>query len=257
MDFRKNPSSTHNITLSHESTWKANLTLAEESLNELLGERFTESTKVASTKKTPSTLSVVVHCAGSWLGGDIASSSSHASAKDSDSFLSSLDPMLDLNLRSAVSAAHLAGRFLSQAGEGMLVVTGAAAVTKGKGGVMAPTPSMLAYGMSKAATHQLAMSLAEKEGGLKNATVVCVLPTMIDTPSNRSFAPPTTDFGSWTPPAHFAEIMVEFAQKLRGTEAEAENQEKKHVHQKVELKHGGFYRFETKGGKTHVTLLPH
>ncbi len=37
---------------------------------------------------------------------------------------------------------------------------------------------MLAYGMTKAATHQLATSLAHKDAGLKNATVVCLLPSV-------------------------------------------------------------------------------
>lgn len=92
-------------------------------------------------------------------------------------FLSSVDPMLDINLRSAVCASHLAARFLTQDGSGLLALTGAAAAGAH---ALAPTPGMLAYGMSKAATHQLVVSLAHPDSGLKNATVVCLLPSVAD-----------------------------------------------------------------------------
>lgn len=106
-------------------------------------------------------VSAMVHCAGSWMGGGV------------DGLLASADPMLNINLKSAITTAHLAGKFLDSNGSGLVVLTGAAAAANQQ-----PTPSMLAYGMSKAATHQLATSLAHKDAGLKNSTVVCILPSV-------------------------------------------------------------------------------
>lgn len=90
-----------------------------------------------------------------------------------DSLLTTVDPMLDINLKSAISTAYLAGKFLDDSGSGLLLLTGAAAAAN-----QAPTGGMLAYGMSKAATHSLATSLAHKDAGLTKATVVCVLPSV-------------------------------------------------------------------------------
>lgn len=68
----------------------------------------------------------------------------------------------------SVLAAYLASQYLSE--NGLLVLTGAAAALNG-------TPSMLSYGMSKAAVHHLVKSLASDEGGLpKGAQVACLLP---------------------------------------------------------------------------------
>lgn len=184
LDFKSNPVSSSNVTLLPGSSWKANLTLAEENLKEL----FHLSDPHHRGAQKP--LSVVVHCAGTWLGGAVTDST----------FVDTVDPMLDINLKSGISAAYLAGKFLTDSGAGLMVLTGAAAA--GSGTTLAPTAGMLSYGMSKAATHQLAVSLAQKEGGLRNATVVCVLPTMIDTPSNRAMATSTNDCVNWSDERH-------------------------------------------------------
>jgi dihydropteridine reductase len=153
MDLKQNPAAEVNIELSADKDWRVNTSHAEEKLLEL--------TRLRATKTHPRPLHAVLHCAGSWMGGG------------ADSLLTSLDPMLDINLRSAVSAAYLSAKFLDDSGAGLLLLTGAAAAAN-----QAPTPGMLAYGMSKAATHQLATSLASKEAGIKGATVACLLPSV-------------------------------------------------------------------------------
>ena len=87
-------------------------------------------------------LDVVVCAAGGWAGGDIKS-------KD---ILAGVDKMYQYNMQSAVASSHLASHFLKE--NGLLVLTGAAAAT-------GPTPGMIAYGVTKAATHHLISSLAE------------------------------------------------------------------------------------------------
>lgn len=154
MDFKPNATADVNITLSSDKDWKANVAFAEQKLSEIARARGDKS-------KKHSPLSVMIHCAGSWMGGGV------------ESLLTTVDPMLDINLKSAISTAHLAGKFLDDSGAGLLMLTGAAAASN-----QTPTPSMLAYGMSKAATHQLATSLAHKDAGLAKATVVCVLPSV-------------------------------------------------------------------------------
>ena len=64
-------------------------------------------------------------------------------------FLLAFSSMWQANIVSAVSAAHLASRFLAPGG--LLVLTGA-------GAALGPTPSMVGYGIAKAGTHHLARS---------------------------------------------------------------------------------------------------
>lgn len=81
---------------------------------------------------------------------------------------------------------------------GLLALTGANPALKG-------TPGMMGYGMAKAAVHQLTKSLAGKDSGLPdNSLVVAILPITLDTPMNRKWMP-NGDFSSWTPLEFIAE----------------------------------------------------
>ncbi len=91
-----------------------------------------------------------------------------------DKVFDAVDSMLNVCLRPAITASHVASKFLRP--KGLLVLTGADSA-------LLPTPDMIAYGLAKDATHYLTKSLAL--GGLPDRTVVCVLPATIDTPSNR------------------------------------------------------------------------
>lgn len=99
---------------------------------------------------------------------------------------------------------------------GLFVVIGAAAA-------LSPTPGMLGYGLSKSGAHHFVQTLGEISGKsattksrrrtarklrrqneyLDTLSVVGILPTTIDTPSNRK-AMPDHDFSQWTQPEDIA-----------------------------------------------------
>ena len=136
---------------------------------------------------------VVVHAAGGWAGSD----------PGDNAFPASLEFLLDVNVKSAALAAHLAGALLAPGG--MLTLTGAAAARGGEG-----TAGMAAYGMSKAATHHLMATMAQTLQP-SGATVNTLLPVTIDTPANRA-AMPDTDTSSWTDPAHIGAKILSWAE---------------------------------------------
>ncbi len=112
------------------------------------------------------------------------------------------EKMLAFNLRSAISCSFVASHCLKEGG--LLVLTGAA-------GALKPTPTLLAYGVSKAATHQLVASLACPDSGLpKGCSVVAILPIMLDTPQNRKDMP-TANFDNWTPLETVAEVFLNWS----------------------------------------------
>ena len=84
----------------------------------------------------------------------------------------------------------MASRFLSE--QGLLLLTGAASVFEG------PTNFAFAYGITKQATHAIALQLAERVDIPKTSDVICVLPTMIDTAANRE-SMPDVDKSTWLP----------------------------------------------------------
>ncbi|MBO0775018.1 MAG: SDR family NAD(P)-dependent oxidoreductase [Actinobacteria bacterium] len=107
--------------------------------------------------------------------------------------LASLDPaeltaQLRLNLVSAALVTKHALRRLTEAGEGRLVHTAsrAATVTAGNG---------FAYSVSKLGVLHLVSMAADEVRGT-GITVNCVVPSIIDTPANRS-AMPEADHASW------------------------------------------------------------
>ena len=111
--------------------------------------------------------------------------------------------MEKMNTQSALLSAHLASKFLAE--QGLLVFTGAAKVFEG------PTNFALAYGLSKQATHSLALHMAEREGIPKSADVVTILPTTIDTPANRE-SMPNDDHSIWLPPDNIANLVRAWAE---------------------------------------------
>jgi len=142
-------------------------------------------------------LSCVVHAAGGWTGGSISSGS----------LMASLDRLYHQNLESAVAASHVAARAPLTKG-GLLVLTGASAAT-------GATPGMVAYGITKAATHHLVASLASPDNKVfsdLSVSVVGILPITLDTPSNRS-GMPTANFDDWTPVEEVAGKVLEWVQQ--------------------------------------------
>jgi len=115
---------------------------------------------------------------------------------------SALDRMLSFNLKSAVSCGYVAANTLKEGG--LVVFTGASAALN-------PTPTMLAYGLSKSATHHLIKSLAQPDSGMpKGTTVAAILPITLDTPMNRKDMP-TANFDNWTPLDDVAQLLLDWA----------------------------------------------
>lgn len=107
---------------------------------------------------------------------------------------------------SAISCGAVAAKTLAPGG--LLVFTGAAAVLGNAG-----TGGMIAYGVSKAATHQLIASLANGEsGGLPpGACVAGLCPITLDTIPNRT-SMPNADHSSWTPLSFVADTVMRWAE---------------------------------------------
>ena len=73
-----------------------------------------------------------------------------------------------MNFQSTLLTAHLATNFLDE--QGFMMLTGAAAVFQ------SPVNYAFAYGMTKKATHALALHLAERVDVPKTSTVCCIIP---------------------------------------------------------------------------------
>lgn len=117
-----------------------------------------------------------------------------SSVKDKDIF-DKYEEMDRKNFQSALLAAHIAAFQLNNLG--FLCLTGAAAAFTG------PVNYAYAYSMSKASTHALALTLAQRTEIPADSCVVTILPTMIDTPANRA-AMPDADTSDWADPHKIA-----------------------------------------------------
>ncbi|KAF0171088.1 MAG: short-chain dehydrogenase/reductase SDR [Alphaproteobacteria bacterium] len=117
------------------------------------------------------------------------------------------DFMFRVNLATAVNACRAALPHLLAAGGGSIVNVGAGAAIKAGAG-MGP------YAASKSGVHRLTESLAEELKG--KVTVNAVLPSIIDTPTNRKDMP-DADFSTWVTTAEIADVILFLvSQKARG-----------------------------------------
>jgi NAD(P)-dependent dehydrogenase (short-subunit alcohol dehydrogenase family) len=107
--------------------------------------------------------------------------------------------MFTLNVETAANASRAALPHLKRSGSGRIVSVGANAALKAALG-MAP------YAASKAGVHALTQSLAE-ELKADGVTVNAVLPSIIDTPTNRADMP-KADFKAWVAPDDLAAVML-------------------------------------------------
>ena len=106
--------------------------------------------------------------------------------------------MQSMNLMSAVTITKLALPHLKSAKEGRIVNIGAGAAVKAAMG-------MGAYTASKSGVHRLTEALAEELAGT-GVTVNAILPSIIDTPTNRADMP-DADFAQWVQPAAIADVI--------------------------------------------------
>lgn len=107
--------------------------------------------------------------------------------------------MFDLNFITCLNACQAVLPIFKEQGFGRIINFGSAA---GDAGMAQAGP----YAVSKAAVHILTQTIAREGDG--NVTANLIIPTTIDTPSNRQ-AMPDADFSSWTPPAVIAEKITE------------------------------------------------
>ncbi|KAJ3193512.1 hypothetical protein HDU67_005083, partial [Dinochytrium kinnereticum] len=165
VDFKPNEEASHNIVLSSSLDFEATGNKVNTDLSGLI-----------SGKK----IDAILNVAGGWAGGNLLS----------DDLYKNVSLTLAQSVHSSIITARLAALHLKEGG--LLTLVGAAAATDG-------TPGMVAYGMAKAAVHQLVQSSAAPGSGLPaNSKVAAILPITLDTPMNRKFMP-DADFTSWTP----------------------------------------------------------
>ncbi|MEE4450121.1 SDR family NAD(P)-dependent oxidoreductase [Novosphingobium resinovorum] len=107
--------------------------------------------------------------------------------------------MQAMNLLTAATITQLALPALKASAAGRIVNIGAGAAIKAGAG-------MGAYAASKSGVHRLTEALAEELGGT-GVTVNAVLPSIIDTPTNRADMP-GADFSAWVQPAAIARVIA-------------------------------------------------
>jgi dihydropteridine reductase len=164
LDVHHNPDATHNMLIQRNQSLAAQYKAVRGTLERQLDGKG---------------LKGVFCTAGGWMGGSIGD----------ENFLEVLQQMNSMNLETAALASNLAVNFLDN--NGALVLTGAQAA-------LHPCVGMLGYGLSKASTHSLVASIVlDEQFAKKSCSAFGILPSMIDTPSNRS-AMPNANFLSWT-----------------------------------------------------------
>ena len=107
--------------------------------------------------------------------------------------------LFNLNVLTATNASRAAIPHLRRSAAGRIVNVGSAAALKASLG-------MGAYAASKAGVHALTQALAEELKG-DNITVNAVLPSIIDTPTNRADMP-EADPATWVAPGDLAAVML-------------------------------------------------
>lgn len=106
--------------------------------------------------------------------------------------------MQSMNLLTAATITQLALPELKKSAAGRIVNIGAGAAIKAGMG-------MGAYAASKSGVHRLTEALAEELAGT-SVTVNAILPSIIDTPTNRADMP-DADFSQWVQPAAIADVI--------------------------------------------------
>jgi NAD(P)-dependent dehydrogenase (short-subunit alcohol dehydrogenase family) len=113
--------------------------------------------------------------------------------------LDSWAKMQAMNLMTNATITKLALPALKAAGHGRIVNIGAGAAVKAGMG-------MGAYTASKAGVHRLTEALAEELTGT-GVTVNAILPSIIDTPTNRKDMP-DADYSQWVLPEAIADVIL-------------------------------------------------
>jgi NAD(P)-dependent dehydrogenase (short-subunit alcohol dehydrogenase family) len=113
--------------------------------------------------------------------------------------LDSWAKMTAMNLMTAATITKLALPALQKSQGGRIVSIGA-------GGAVKAGMGMGAYAASKSGVHRLTEALAEELAG-GTVTVNAILPSIIDTPTNRKDMP-DADFATWVQPGAIADVIL-------------------------------------------------
>lgn len=116
-----------------------------------------------------------------------------------DGSLDSWGRMHAMNVTTAATITRLALPELKKSGQGRVINMGA-------GGAVKAAMGMGAYAASKAGVHKLTEALAEELAD-SSVTVNAVLPSIIDTPTNRKDMPDADPKG-WVTPQGIADVML-------------------------------------------------
>lgn len=109
------------------------------------------------------------------------------------------DFLFDVNVRTLLNCVRAVVPHMIASGGGKIINVGAASALKGVG-------KMGAYCAAKSAVIRITEAMAA-ELREKNINVNCVLPTIIDTPENRS-AMPDADPARWVSPGDLAKVFL-------------------------------------------------
>ncbi|XP_011302020.1 dihydropteridine reductase [Fopius arisanus] len=179
IDMKANDAADANVIVKGEHSWKEQEIHILDQVKEILNGEKVDG---------------VICVAGGWAGGNSAS-------KD---FLKNTELMWKQSVWSSIIASSIATHYLKEGG--FLSLTGAKAALEG-------TPGMIGYGMAKAAVHQLTKSLASKDSGLpQDSVVAAILPVTLDTPMNRKWMP-KADTSTWTSLDFISELFWKWSQK--------------------------------------------
>lgn len=134
-------------------------------------------------------LDILVNAVGGYFGGPSVA----------ETTLKEWNFMMDLNLKSAFLCSRAVIPHLLKAGRGKIVNVASRTGLEGKKG-QAP------YSISKAGVIRLTETLADELRG-QGVNVNCILPSVIDTPTNRE-AMPKARFDKWPKPWEVARVIL-------------------------------------------------
>lgn len=123
---------------------------------------------------------------------------------DADALFDAWEYMQRTSVESSLVAAHLATRFLAP--NGLLALVGSVAALANT-----RAPRLLGFGCAKAAVHQMVHLLAASDELPEEASVVALVPEVLDTPLHRSMNNGQSD-GNWTPCDVVARKLFEWAE---------------------------------------------
>lgn len=210
------------VELQDQSDWEVDYFVPMPHFREhsSLAELSTQLTKGVGFAIGHEEIDTIVVASGGWQGDpQLPGPSGHDATLDdveqgAEIYGESIEKMLRMNMFPVVAAGYVAQRYMAK--QGLFVVIGATAA-------LSPTPGMMGYGLSKSAAHFYVQTLGATTGlgvtskaqrkesrqlrkydeYLDTLTVVGILPTTIDTPSNRA-AFPDADPDLWTKPIDIA-----------------------------------------------------